>query len=511
MNKFYFLALAISLATATTRAQNARAQWSEKFQYKNEYITTVKNPAQDGFVMISYTPVSERFETNLAKCLVITHYDKRLQFVSEKEVPLDEKELEPVHIICMKNSFFLVSEKHRKSDNESDIDLTPLDIVNDKAGPTKAMFSYPIGSGGFLRLPKLVYSKDSGKVLIYVNYIRNNKENLQFADCVINEKGEKVWSKQFDIPVPGIISLVYDTPKFIFNQAIDNDGDVYLLFAPTEGGTGGKYRLLSIDNNGSLTHLDLALSQQYFGDAGITVNEAGNIVFCGLSKENAKGNITGYGIYALDRKTFQPVTSKESKFEPGLVAKIAEDKQGAARGENAGISDNFTISSIVAKPNGNVCFIAEFRENLQGRGSLFYNDGDLLVLEYKAAGEPSCIRVPKFQRSENANFFGSFSAFENKNNLYLLYNDCAENLQSGDNLISFAFNATHRSSLNLVVATINEKEKLSRKALLDFEDADLGPDPRRFNFISPGQIGLFGSRYKYAKRAEKAIGVLAVN
>jgi hypothetical protein len=512
MKKLSFLA-AICLAALTIRAQNIKVEWSEKYKYEKEYITTVKSPVKDGFVKISYTHVSERL-SELAKGLVITHYDKRMQFISEKEIPLDERNLMLTNMICMKNNFYLISVKNRKSDDETDINLTTIDIVNDKIGPTKVMINYPIGSGGFLKLPKFVYSKDSARVLVYVNYIKNNRENQHFADFVIDEKGEKVWEKKFDIPVPGLASLFFDTPKYVFDQAIDNDGVVYLLFLPTvgEAAKSSKYRLVSIDSKGDMTHTDLDLSTKVFCDAGITVNEKGNIVFCGFFKEKEKGNITGYGIYALDKKNMQTITSKETNFEPWLIEKIAEDKQGKNRGNNAGISDNFRIKSIVTKRNGDVDFIAEYWEMLQsGPTSVFFNEGDLLVLEYKASGDISCIRVPKFQTSENANFFGSYYAWENKNKLYLLYNDCMENLQSEDKLVTFDFHVTHLSNLRLVVTVINEKGKVSRKSVLDFDEAGLAPRPRRSGRVSPDQVSLFGSKLKYLSRPVEAIGILTSN
>ena len=175
--------------------------------------------------------------------------------------------------------------------------------------------------------------------------------------------------------------------------------------------------------------------------------------------------------------------------------------------------DLISISSIVTKPNGDVDFIAEFRETLRDirRLGFFTNEGDLLVLEYKAGGGTACIRVPKFQRSENTNVFASYYACQNKNNLYLVYNDCVENIQSDGKLVTFAFNATHRDNLYLVVTAISDRGKISHKQVLDFEDADLAPRPRHFEMVCPGQVGLFGSKWRYASRGEDAIGMLTIN
>jgi hypothetical protein len=505
---------ALCLITFTAGAQNVRTEWSDKTKYKTEYLTTVKSPVKDGFVKLSYTPVSER-KTELAKSLVLTHYDKRLQFVSEKEIPLDQSDLEPARVICMKNNVYLVSEKHNKSAEASDIDLTSIDLAGDKLGPTRAIFSYPIGSGAFLRIPKCVYSPDSGRALVYVEYIREKGQNLQLADFVMDEKGDKVWDQKFDIPVAGPSPSILGYNRNVFDQVIDNDGNAYLIVSPTGGAAAGgaKYSLISIDSKGSLTRTALKLSDKTLWDAGLTINAAGNIIFGGLYKDREDGNITGYGVYALDKKSFQPLSSKEVNFDPAVLEKLAEDKQAAKGGAQAGIADNFTISSMVTKPNGDVDFIAEFREtimDIRGMG-FFTNMGDLLVLEYKAGGGTACIRVPKFQRSENTNVFASYYACQKNNNLYLLYNDCVENLQSEGKLVSFAFNATHLSNLYLVVTAISDQGRISHKQVMDFEDADLAPRPRHFEVIYPGAVGLFGSKWKYASRADEAIGLMTIN
>jgi hypothetical protein len=499
----------LCLTALISRAQNVRTEWSDKTKFKAEYLTTVKSPVKDGFVKLSYIPISDR-KTELAKSLVLTHYDKHLQFVSEKEISMDMSDLEPAHIICLKNNVYLVSEKHNKSAGESDIDLTSIDVVNDKLGATRVVTSYPIGSGAYLRIPKCVYSPDSGRALVYVEYIKEKGENLQFADLVMDEKGDKVWEKKFDIPVPGPSPSIFGYNRNVFDQVIDNDGNAYLIFSPAgAAASGAKYSLVAIDTKGTLTRTELKLSVKLLWDGGLTINAAGNIIFGGLYKEREEGSITGYGIYSLDKKSFQPLTSKESNFDPALIEKIAADKQAAG----GGIPDNFTISSIVTLPNGDVDFIAEFRETLQDmRGMGFFtNMGDLLVLEYKAADGIACIRVPKYQRSENTNVFASYYACQNKGNLYLIYNDCVENIQSENKLVSFAFNATHLSNLYLVVTAISDQGKISHKQVLNFEDADLAPRPRHFAVIYPGEVGLFGSKWKYASRADEAIGMMMIN
>jgi hypothetical protein len=80
--------------------------------------------------------------------------------------------------------------------------------------------------------------------------------------------------------------------------------------------------------------------------------------------------------------------------------------------KNGRLSKKFVVHALfLEKPmhacTENVDFIAEFRETLQDmRGMGFFtNMGDLLVLEYKAAGGIACTRVPKYQRQ--VGLFGS--------------------------------------------------------------------------------------------------------
>jgi hypothetical protein len=209
----------------------------------------------------------------------------------------------------------------------------------------------------------------------------------------------------------------------------------------------------------------------------------------------------------------QPIASKEGEFESGLIGKITEDKQGPNRGGKAGISDNFKIKTIVTKSNGDVDFIAEYNDaasNLHTQTDFFYT-GDLLVMEYRSTGDLVCVRVPKYQRAENGNSFASFYAFEHKNKLCLFYNDCVENLDSQDKLVSFYFGGIHPSNLYLVAATFDDKGKLTRKKVFSFDEAEVGPRPARFHRMSANQVILFGSKFKYLSRADEAIGMLTLN
>ena len=503
---------AASITPLSSRAQNIKVEWSEKYKFENVFVTMVKNPVKNEFIKISYSPVSARYKEEVAKSVVITHYDKQLHFVSEKEIVLDEKDLEPAGVISMNSHFYLLTRKPDKSADETSISLTQINVVDDKIGPTSVMTSYPIGSGGYLRKPKYIYSGDSSRVLVYVDYIRKKGENQQFADFLINEKGEKIWEKKFEIQSPGTVPDFFSIEVNAFKQALDNEGNAYIIY-PSMNAESAKYSLTVVNSSGNLTNKELNLSDRLFCDAGLTVDKKGNIVFCGLYKAGAGGNIAGYGVFALDKNTLQSIASKQGEFEPGLVQKITEDKQRSNRSGKTGISDNFKIRTIIARSNGDVDFIAEYGDaarNISTMNASFYT-GDLLVIEYRSAGDIVCMRVPKYQRAENGNSFASFYAFEYKNRLCLFYNDCVENLESEDKLISFYFGGTRLSNLYLTVATFDEKGKVSRKKVFSFDEAEVGPRPRRFYRMSANQVILFGSKFKYLSRADEAIGMLTFN
>jgi len=415
---FLFIA---GLVTLSTSAQRARLEWAEKTKFEDLYITTIKSQIKNEFIKISYRPVSVTNKRELAKSLVLSHYDKRLQLIYKKEIPLDEKDLMPVRVISMKGNHYLLSAKHNKSKDETAINLTPIDVANDRIGATSVMTTYPIGSGAYLRIPKYIYSADSGRVLVYVNYIRKKGDNQQFADFVINEKAEKIWEKKFEIQVPGESPLFFSYETNKFREAIANDGNVYLLYSTASGNSG--YNLICIDNKGDLSSTPMNLPDKPFFDAAITVNQEGNIVYGGFYKEKTGGNITGYGIYVFDKKTFQPLNSKLSNFEPGFVEKVAADKQGETKAGKFGVSDNFRIKSIVTRSNGDVDFIAEFEETLFNASThnYFFNVGDILILDYSVAGDVSCFRIPKMQMCTNASHYASFHACEHNSLLYIFY------------------------------------------------------------------------------------------
>ncbi|HEY2348858.1 MAG TPA: hypothetical protein VGH64_07565 [Puia sp.] len=96
------------------------------------------------------------------------------------------------------------------------------------------------------------------------------------------------------------------------------------------------------------------------------------------------------------------------------------------------------------------------------------------------------------------------------NKMCYIYHDCAPNIAS-DVLTRFTFKWVRGSDLLLVLATIDENDKVTRKSINSYGDLDIVPRPMYFRKVSANQISMFGTVFKVFGFPDEAIGVLTMH
>jgi hypothetical protein len=287
-----------------------------------------------------------------------------------------------------------------------------------------------------------------------------------------------------------------------------NSGEVYTIY-PTYGND-RSFNLVSINSTGNLKTDPPDLPVERYYDGAIQLNSLGQIVYGGLYA-NASGYSGGWFTSAIDPSSAKLISAKSTPFTQAFIDKIREDKQTTGKGEQTGLANEFLIRSVSYTPNGSVYFVTEF-QNVKDMSSQIWSEyGDLIVFGYRPGGVFEPARIPKLQHSSSGNSFSSFYGLPIGNKLFFFYIDCSENLASPDKLEHFAFKMTKEDNLLLVMATIDENNKLTRKSINSLGDLEFGPRPRHFEKISGNQISMFGSMFKTMGFPDESIGVLTLH
>ncbi len=92
--------------------------------------------------------------------------------------------------------------------------------------------------------------------------------------------------------------------------------------------------------------------------------------------------------------------------------------------------------------------------------------------------------------------------------MVLFYCDCASNVRSGDQLVRCSMYGQVQD-LVLVMATIDENNKVIRKSIYNIEEMDLIPYMRHFTKISGNQISLFAKMFKAFQKPDVAAAVIS--
>ncbi|HEY4966280.1 MAG TPA: hypothetical protein VII28_07765 [Puia sp.] len=498
------LVACLAMVNLHSFAQSVKLQWTERDKPRSKYISMVKD-GKNGFVRIGYISESPAHHPEKVDKLLLEHYSQGLGMVSSKEVALPVQALTDPKIINLKGHYFLLSVKDGK---KISVFLTPLDLEKDQAGPAKEILHSDAESKWNLDHPKIYYPADSGPVLIALEYVISKKGNQQFADVLIDPVGNKIWDKYFDIPVMGEIPNMYALDdRYAFRQAVSNAGDAYTVYQKENSSDAV---MVHIDKTGNKTEHPLQLAVSRIIDAAIIINAKQQLYYGGLY-QNANEILEGQFFVSLDPSTGAAAALQTKTFDPELLKKLYEENYIKGSLNPAGLADLYLIKSVAFTANGSLYFSAEYtrfvdRSVSSPRMEMEY--GDILVLEYLLGDRLQALRIPKYQASINDIDHNSFFALPVENKMAFFYDDCASNLTSGDQLVRCSIYGQVRD-LVLVMATIDENNKLSRKSIFNIEEMDLIPFREYFTKISGNQISLFAKMYHALRKPDVAVGVIS--
>ncbi len=351
--------------------------------------------------------------------------------------------------------------------------------------------------GGF----DVVLSHDSTKILIVHNeaFQSNDKEKLSFK--VLDANLKTLWSKTIELPY---LHKEFDLSSY----DVDNEGNVVfvgkkeLKGAEKSSKVSFDYRMIAYYwKEDKVKEFKFDLGDKRINNLYFTFDSTNNVMVAGFyCNKNNSDKVDGYYYSLIDRKS-ETVTSK---IVHDLEADFAEKYKFATK---KGELNNFVMQHIYSSPNGNLLLVAEQDYSVTycdkyGCYTTYYSN-DILVFSLKPDGNLNWVStIPKKQGMASP-FFEGFFFIHDKDNLYFIYNDNPENVNSTKEKLSY-FKNVNKSAI--IIATVDGSWRMTKKEVAQPDnDNHLAVNMTIGGNISGGNYVLLG-RYKDYYR----IGIAAV-
>lgn len=296
-------------------------------------------------------------------------------------------------------------------------------------------------------------NNDSTQFLVISNPTRKKYEGEKLNFQIFGSDLKLLHSAKLALPVRGSRFSLID-------YQFDNNGKVYILAQiihekkdRAKGKATEYYTIFVFDLDGDkVTEFDLSLDKKEVQDASIRVDDDHNQIICAgfysdLKASKTSGNdIDGFFYMTVDIATEQIKTIGTKKIEKKIIQELMSRKKIK---EGKGLSKDFDIIRITAKPDGSSMIIAEHSFVMEvtttttsngmttTRTTYHYYNNSIFIISIDAEGQVSnLITIPKKQHSVNDNgYFNSVMICEKDDRLIFIYNDHPENLNSSVNTV----------------------------------------------------------------------------
>lgn len=369
----------------------------------------------------------------------------------------------------------------------------------------------------------LKFSRDSSKVLLFIEGPALKKENMKFSMGVYDTDMKKIWSRNIELPV-GSLYMVAD------DYDILNDGRVSValkLFEKTVSRERVKeksskipsysYKLQIYAQQGPVKELSFDVKSNFIEGTRLLHEKDGTITVAGLYKRKHNGNIIGTFYTKVDASLSAVKNIQMLDFPEDLLKLVDTDDQGKSGGSDPGILPYLRINHILQRDNGTIDVVCELNGVYTKRetksGSTFitetikYDYGDIININLGKDGRSIFTRIPKWQEAINADYGLGFFPIVHGNKLLLLYNDDENNLTRDLSKSPDHFAGVRRGVL--VAATIDEKGNLTREAIYSFKDDKRMALPRFFSQVSGNRFKLVSLSTAFLT-ARKGTGLLEI-
>ncbi|MEM6643827.1 MAG: hypothetical protein AAF616_12680 [Bacteroidota bacterium] len=364
------------------------------------------------------------------------------------------------------------------------------------------------GRSAYNAAMNLHFSADSSHLALVYTIPNKKKDNQAFGIIVFDDSLNELWSQRFEIPyVNKLIDLT--------THRITNQGEIFILGkryydrrrTKVNGEINYDFLLLSLDQSGTIDSFKIESEGKYLKDMQVDIAPSGDIISAGFYSEKSKMMTGGAFYMRIDGLSKETKQKSFKKFEDGfLLQNMTEGKKKRIqkkidKGKEVELPF-FFIDEFILAEDGSTKIIAEQRHiytvtTYSQYGSVtttHYDFDDMMLLNIDSYGEfTDAVRVAKNQHTVNDRAsFSSYSSAYNRKNIYLIFNDNAENVDY--NGVGRVAPMQKNSTTMVMIARINDEGKIIRDALFDRGDVQTKVRPSLCVQLGDNEMLLFGHK-----------------
>lgn len=527
MTRFLSCCLALLLC-APGFAQQVNINWGEESKSELSFGSFV-NGSGDNTVKLSFD-VKGGFFSQKTLTPILTTYSNKLTEGSVRKFEVSEKNISFNTLLSVKGKLFLFTNQYDRDNKSTTFFCQPVNIQtlqpegeNINLGAFDAINKSSQSTVGY------ELSKDSSKILMFGLSPYSKKDNEKYYIGVYDNNMQKLWDNTVELPYKDKYIVVLD-------QLVTNEGKVGVIIKHydqevsremvRENGEkvpSYKTKLLLYDNKQAKPkEFLLATGNKFIHTLQLTADQTNNLVLFGLYKEKYNGYISGYVVANVNKATGAVTTTTMNDFPAALVGQVKIDRQGSTRESDPGLSDKFKLATIVDREDGSKDYLVEYSSarlitrSYMVNGSWTYSSywqydyGDIIDICVKPNGSQVITRIPKMQSSQDVRHFSNFKALPYQDKLLLFYNDDEDNIdrdlaKKPDEVLKFSKSA-------FVMAVVDAKGTLTRKAVFSHRDMRLITAVRECTTLDKNRIGLYALREgKLFAASKDMVGILEVH
>jgi hypothetical protein len=352
------------------------------------------------------------------------------------------------------------------------------------------------------------FSLDSSK-LMTVEMVNNRfKRNNELIVKTFDQELKLLWSKSYVFPDVKMEVLT-------FTSLIDNQGNAHFLLKTEENEKWSVFAgkplksnlIVSIYGaNQEINTKELSLADYSLGGLGMILTRENNLFIAGFytAKEENSSSLGSYGLLlsTSDHTTiFEKSLKFDADFKPDNL--FTEIGKKGKKDEMTGHSFYY-VKNLFLKRNGHVVVIGEMEEhkdfssvtgaNRPGNSQEVFFLKDIAVMEFLPNGERNWVtKVKKQQFSINdRGIFSSYHASLINDDIYLLFNDHADNISREDWEEAKPFKTRSVDKDNVLsLVKVKNNGIQSRHGISYFLNTNLVARPAIFSLTDDNEILLY--------------------
>ena len=504
---------------AFTPAKNASVKWGPEIDGKKTTITGTLGIDDSGYYVYGLKRTGL-----LGADRTISKLNKSLNVVSVYEFEEKDKATKRTFVYegsCYFNEKILVFKSTTvKGDKLRELYVEEINKSSMTAsGKLKKIAEYPYeksfrrGSFNVKATDRKVEAKD-GKIVVTFQIPGAKKETEKIKAIVLDNELNPMWKKEIELPYE---EGLYFTGSF----RVDKYGNIYSLGklynekvkSVIRGKQNYVFHLISYTNNGeNMIDTEIKLKDLFITDITYRVEDNGDIVTGGFySKRKQMNSVDGAFYMVTDSKTKDVKATSVKEFDIDFITQGMTEKQEekAKKREEKGKDQElyeYDLDNLIMRDDGGAVLVGEqyyvvvstytdAKGNRTTTYTYYYNN--IIIINIDNAGKIEWAQtIPKRQVSSNdQGAYSSYALMVKDDKLHFIFNDNRQNLnpkkQGGYKNYSF------RDKDGIVaIATVDRDGKITREALIDAADIEVGVKPKVCDQINDNQMLIFGERKK---------------